>query len=449
MMRHAARSFAGLTLWLSAHAARLDAQVITPADVRADLTYLLSKLDTLHPAMASLMDRHAIDHLAATIGENLPGTMSRKEAWAAMARLNPLLGDGHTLVQYPELATQLAAFTRDGGRLLPDVFWIDQSGQLVLRRRIAGMPPGTHVLAVEGTPGGQLVATMLERAHGDSQSFRRALVSTRFPAFYWLLHGGQAQYRLELRDGRRIRTITLAGSSLLPTTLRPEVPFASLFSSVVLPGRIGYVRVASFDGAYLDEFRAFSARVFAAFRRAGVRDVIIDVRDNPGGDDVNWITGLAPYFANKAFRTFGEAKVTVTPENADPGDVIGSVQTIVSRRTYPSSAETPDRVEGTMHLLAGTSTYSAAMLLLTTAQDQELAVIAGQPTGGRSCTTGRGVRVALPRTGLVAVIPTVYFIRPSKVGCSEPVNPSLLIADDPFDPQRSVRELAAAIRKRR
>lgn len=436
-------------LWLSTHAARLDAQVVTPADVRADLSYLLAKLDSLHPATASLIDRSAVDHLASSIGADLSRDMSRQEAWAAMARLNPLLGDGHTLVQFPELATQLAAFTRDGGRLLPDVFWIDQAGQLVLRRRIAGMPPGTRVLAVDGTPGEQVVAAMLERAHGDSPSFRRALVSTRFPALYWLLHGGQAQYRLKLRDRRGNRTITLAGSSLLPATLRPEVPFASLFSSVVLPGRIGYVRVASFDGAYLDEFRAFSARVFAAFRRAGVRDVIVDVRDNPGGDDVNWTTGLAPYFAGKAFRTFGEAHVRVTPENADPGDVIGSVQTIVARRTYPSSADTPDRVQGTTYLLAGTSTYSAAMLLLTTAQDQELAVIAGQPTGGRSCTTGRVVRVALPRTGLVAFIPTVYFIRPSKAGCSEPVTPSLLIADDPFDPQHSVRELAAAIRKRR
>lgn len=436
-------------LLLSVHPGCAHAQMVTPDDVRADLAHLLARLDSLHPDVSATMDRAAVERMATTIGSQLAAPMTRQAAWSVMARLNPLFGDGHTLVQFPDVATQLSIFVQNGGRILPDVFWIDAAQQLRLRRETLGTKAGARVLAINGVPAEQLVATLLARTHGDGPGFRRALASARFPVLYWLLYGGASAYRVSVDNGRRPRTLRMEGTDSLPLAVRPQVPFGQMFAQRLLPGAIGYLRVASFDGEQLEAFRAFTARAFAEFRDARVRDVIIDLRDNPGGDDTNWITGLAPYVMPKAFRTFGEARVRVTPENADSGDVIGSVQTVVGRRMYPSSADTPDRVPGTTYLLTGTSTYSAAMLLLTAAQDQNLAVIAGAPTGGRSCTTGRVRRVPLPRTGLVAYIPTVHFLRIAKSACADPVRPDLPIADDPFDPQRAVRILADSIRQRR
>lgn len=437
----------GLVLWVApVHATE---PVLAPADIRADLTHLLAQLDALHPDAQATMDRAAVDRMADAIVADLSGPMTMRQAWRALARLNPLFGDGHTLVQFPDRMAHLSRFVGGGGRLLPVDLWIDDQGRLLLRRSTAGLPAGTLVTAINGRPASGLVAAILDRTHGDSPTFRRALASARFVFYHWLLFDSGAEYRLTIADGRGQRDIILAGTATVPDAVNPDAPFAGQFAQGILPGDIGYLRVGSFDGVYVDAFQAFTADAFARFRQAGVRDVIIDLRDNPGGDDGNWIKGLAPYFATKPYRTFSQAMIRVNADNADPGDVIGSVQTIQGRKFHQPAPDNPDMVTGTTYLLSGTPTYSSAMLLLTAAQDHGLAVIAGVPTGGRSCTTGRVKRVDLPRTGLVAYVPVVQFIRPSGVGCADPLRPDLDIADDPFDADRAVRDLSQAIIRRR
>lgn len=447
MKRHLIALLAGLALWVTP--APATEPVLAPADIRADLSHLLARLDALHPDATATMDREAVGRMADAIAADLSGPMTMRQAWRALARLNPLFGDGHMLVQFPDRMAHLARFVGDGGRLLPVDLWIDDQGCLRLRRPAAGLPAGTLVTAINGRPSSGLVAAILDRTHGDSLAFRRALASARFAFYHWLLFEGGAEYRLTIADGQGQRDFILAGTVTVPDAVNPDAPFATQFAQAILPGDIGYLRVGSFDGAYFDAFQTFTADAFAQFRRAGVRDVIIDLRDNPGGNDANWTKGLAPYVATKPYRTFSQAMIRVNADNADPGDIIGSVQTIQGRKYHQPAPDNPDRVKGTTYLLTGTPTYSSAMLLLTAAQDHGLALIAGVPTGGRSCTTGLVKRVDLPRTGLVAYVPVVQFIRPSGVGCADPVRPDLEITDDPFDADRAVRDLSQAIIRRR
>ncbi len=446
MRRAALALLAGATLW-SASALGSTADPLVSADaVRADLKRVLASIQELHPDPGFTMDHQAVTDMAARISADLSAPMTRREAWRALSRLNPLLGDGHVLVAFPDRMARLREHIQAGGRLLPIDVRIDDAGRLLLAKQAAGRPAGTIVSAIDGRPSSALVGAILARTHGDGPAHARVLAGDRFVLFYWLIFNGGPDYHVTFTSGD---SITLPGRDLIPPALDPEPAFADTVSNAILPGDIGYLRVDSFDGAGLDAFRTYTADLFARFHTAGVHDLIIDLRFNPGGDDKLWIEGLAPYFATKPYRLYSRAAVKLHQGVASPGEVIGSVKMIEGKRYYQPRLDNPVRIPGRTWILAGTRSYSSSILMLTAMQDQGLATIAGQPTGGRSCSTGRVRRVVLEGTGLTAFVPDVLFTRPDGHSCAQPVMPDLDVAESEADPMAAVTALAAAIRQSR
>ncbi|MFV3131689.1 S41 family peptidase [Niveispirillum sp. KHB5.9] len=435
---------AGATLWAACTQA---AEPTFSADaVRADLKRVLASIEELHPDPGFTMDHKAVAAMAADIEAGLTSPMTRREAWRALARLNPLLGDGHMLVAFPDRMAALQAHIQAGGRLLPIDVRIDAEGRLVLTKPAAGRPVGTQVTDIDGKPASALAGAILARTHGDSPAHARALAGDRFALFHWLMFNGGPEYHIGFAPGD---SVTLPGRDSIPTAINPEPAFADTVSDAILPGNIGYLRVDSFDGAGLEAFRAYTTDLFTRFRAASVQDLIIDLRFNPGGDDKLWTEGLAPYFATKPYRIYSQAAVKLHKSIAKPDEAVGSVKVIEGKRYYQPAPDNPAHIPGRAWILAGTRSYSSAILMLTAMQDQGVATIAGQPTGGRSCSSGRVRRVALEGAGLAAFVPDVLFTRPSDQGCTQPVIPDLTVAEDEADPMAAVTALAGMIRQRR
>ncbi|MGQ3045727.1 MAG: S41 family peptidase [Niveispirillum sp.] len=446
MRRTALALLAGATLWAASALASTADPLIGADAVRADLKRVLASIEELHPDPGFTMDHQAVTAMAVRISADLSGPMTQREAWRALSRLNPLLGDGHTLVAFPDRMARLREHIQAGGRLLPIDVRIDDAGRLLLAKQAAGRPAGTIVSAIDGRPSSALVGAILARTHGDGPAHARALAADRFALYYWLIFDGGPDYRVTFTSGD---SITLPGRDLIPAAIDPEPAFADTVSNAVLPGDIGYLRIDSFDGARLAAFRTYTADLFARFRNAGVRDLIIDLRFNPGGDDKLWIEGLAPYFATKPYRLYSQAAVKLHQGVASPGEVVGSVKMIEGKRYFQPTPDNPSHIPGRTWILAGTRSYSSSILMLTAMQDQGLAIVAGQPTGGRSCTTGRVRRVALDGTGLTAFVPDVLFTRPSGHHCAQPVTPDLIVAESEEDPMTAITALAAMIRQNR
>lgn len=444
MRRLALALMAGATLWAASTPAA--EPLVDAATARADLRRILAAVEELHPDPGLTMDRQAVAAMADQIDADLTGPVTQRQAWRALARLNPLFGDGHLLVAFPDRMAALTSHIQAGGRLLPIDIRFDGNDRLVLAKPAAGRPAGTLVTAIDGKPSSALASAILARTHGDGPALRRALAGDRFALYHWLMFDGGPEYRIEFGPGD---SATLPGRDSIPTAINPEPAFADIVTDAILPDGIGYIRVDSFDGTLLDAFRAYTAATFARFKEARVRDVIIDLRFNPGGDDKLWIECLAPYFATKPYRTFSRAAVKVHKGNAGPGEQIGSVKQVEGKRYYQPTPDNPAHLPGQAWILAGTRSYSSSILMLTAMQDQGIATIGGQPTGGRSCTTGRVRRVALEGTGLAAFVPDVRFTRPSGRDCAEPVMPDLLVAEDAADPMQAVTALAAMIRQSR
>ena len=72
-----------------------------------------------HPDLGLSTSDAAVTAELEAIGRDLPPSMTRDEAWRQLARINPLLADGHLAITLTDWRTDTAAHRAAGGALLP------------------------------------------------------------------------------------------------------------------------------------------------------------------------------------------------------------------------------------------------------------------------------------------------------------------------------------------
>jgi hypothetical protein len=441
---------------ISPHAPKLtapkfaDGPTIAQADLVADFDAWLSGMRALNPDMAIRADVHRIDQEAELIRGSLKGSMTRREAWRSFARLNPYLNDGHGGIQMPGYREAIDAHIGAGGRIVPiEVrFAADRSLRVFAVAPGAGaVVPGDRVISINGHSAKQLVDAMLERSIGDTPAFQHAWVARRFAVLYWLLYGDTGNYDLVVesaRSGCRLE-VRLAGGTTLPEALQPKPKSQDLFAWRVLPGEIGYLRVDTFDPGESDALESVAQAAFAQFKQRGVRALVIDVRENGGGDDPLWQQSLMEYITEKPYAQLSRYVQRITKENADPGDVVGEVKRGEYNDRFKPKPVEPSRFTGPVYILAGPYSYSATIQFIVAAQDFGIAKIAGEETAGLSCQTGQVRRIELAKTGLSAVTPVIAYTRPSGYGCERGVIPDVPIGINEVEPEKTLNSLLTFI----
>jgi C-terminal processing protease CtpA/Prc len=429
----------------------LDGIDVSAAGLRSDFDRWLADMAEINPDLSIRTDQSGMAREAQRIREAITEPMNAREAWALFAQINPYLHDGHNGIAMPDARQALQAHLDRGGRVLPIEVRFARDGSLrVLASTAPGIAQGDRVVSINGAAVEQLVEQMLSRTPGDTERFRRALLTRRFTASYWFLFGDTRQYDIVVAgDDSCARSVRAEGATTLPVALQPDPAADDLFEARVLPGKIGYLRIDSFAHEEEAALAAFAARAFAEFKTARIRALIIDVRENGGGDDPLWQNSVMSYITSEPYSALSRFALRITRQNADPGDIIGNVQRSEYTRRMTPPADVADRFNGRVYILDGPFSYSATIQFIVAAQDFRGARIAGEETGARSCQTGQVRPIDVRHTGLFAFTPQIAYTRPSGEGCDRGVLPDARIQIDEVYPERTLEMLANHIRSRR
>lgn len=421
-----------------------DGPTISAEGVRNDVDAWMDGMASLNPDLSVRTDIDGMNRELEAVRAAITHPMSRREAWMLLARVNPHLRDGHSGVLMPDTARLVAGHLSQGGRLIPVEFRFGVDGA---PRLTAAPAQGDRIVAINGVPMTEIVARLLARVPGDTERFRRAYLSHRFAALYWFAFGDTGDYDITFADAKACEhTARLRGATRAPASLQLEPDPAALFEHRIIGEDIGYFRVATFDSGRREALAAAAARAFDEFKARNVRAVVIDVRDNSGGDDPLWQRSLMNNITTTPYAQLSRYALRVTERNADPGDVIGSVQRSDYTRRFTPDAENPRRFAGPVYVLAGPLSYSATIQFLVAAQDFRIARIAGEETAALSCQTGQVNPIAMPATGLRAFTPIIAYVRPSGRGCERGVIPDVAVAIDEVNPDRTLSALVERIR---
>jgi hypothetical protein len=414
--------------------------------VRADIDAIEAGITATHPNPSHSVDPIRLKSALDALRRQARDGMGRDAVWKELSTINPLLADGHLFVTYPDWRGDTKRHLATGGTLFPFEVSVDVAGRVRVVSELGGAPTplaGASVEWINGVRARDVAQGLLSRVHGESARFRADLLSKRWWFFYWKTHGAPETFDIVL-DRSAGDSVRMAGSGKLPTTMVGEEDFERNFTLELRPDGAAVMTVRTFAWPDSDAFLAFTRRSFERMRDAETHTLLIDVRQNGGGDDAMWLQGLLPYIGDRPYRWASRYTKRVLKDNHDKheraGDVLsGSVDTWAS-----PLPEGPLRFGGEVQVLVGPGTYSSAVQFANTVQDFGFGTLVGEGDSVRAMQSGGIQRIALPNTGLVLWSPRFVLVRPSGKLAPKWLTPDIRVVDDPFDPAAMIEATLAA-----
>jgi len=423
----------------------------TADQLRSDLREVRTALFQMPADLSHSTDPRAVERAIDALDERLKDSppLTRDGAWRVFATLNPLLADGHLLVGFVDWRGDVRAHLGQGGTLFPVAVRVTADCQVSLHD--ASSPTlmtldGARIREVNGMPMRDACGQMMERLHGDTRTFRADLLSRRFWFFWWKLNGAPPTFSLTFESGG---TLELPGSTRLPSLLADEQDFDRQFHlSFVADDADGetagtaVLKLGSFAWPKKEEVLAFSRSAFESIHERQAATLIIDLRDNGGGNDDQWIEGVMPYLATRRWRTasgYRKRVVVADPaKNEKAGDVVdGEMQA-----WYEPQPDEPLRFRGKVYVAVGPGTYSSAIVMASVFEDFGFGKVIGSGRSARASQSGGARRTTLTHTGLIVVTPRFVLRRPS--GATKPV---LFEPDIEWNPEAPLVDFAVKHRK--
>jgi C-terminal processing protease CtpA/Prc len=424
--------------------------VYTPEALQQDFRFLREEIDRIHPEPGLFTSRETLRKAFAKVEAQLQQPLSRDQAWRALATLNPVFADGHMFVVYPDRKALTQAHLDTGGVLFPYEVQVSASDEISIRSELDGSPSpltGMRIEQINGVPASHIARELLALTAGDTPAFRANVLSRRTWFEYWRVFGAPREYDLVVAKPDGPAHIRVAGSSKRPASLDTEGPsgFRKTFQFELLPGNAALLTINHFMWPDQQAFSAFTRDAFAKIRDAKVSTLIIDVRENPGGDDGMWKMILS-YIADKPFRNGSSYVKKVIAGRASGSEKVGDVVHGFGDTWVEPDLNNPLHYSGKTYVLVGRMTYSSAVLFSNVVQDFGFARLAGAGGYARTRQTGGVQNIKLPNTGLEITIPRFVLDRPS--GAREPalVHPDIVLPDSPFDRMVTVNALLDHVR---
>lgn len=369
--------------WLSLRAA---AAPMSPEAVQGDFEEIVRSLEGVHINPTDVLGRYGFREAVEETRAKLETVTTDREFWLAVAPFIASVGDGHTYLQAPYPEDGPAVPVRVAAR-----------GDTLVLLEIEGevSPVERPITSLDGRDASEVLREMRAGFSGEYVSFRNAQIDEMFPRFYpwWATRIEPVVFGFA--DGSS-RVVPL---SQLPSLNAPSAPTGEGFRWQ-RDGSVMVLDVDHFDGpqeAWVAEMKA----MFREMRKQGATALVIDVRDNPGGNSGR-IGALAPHLL-APWRVYSEAQIRV--RNDDGTYTPAVIQTIPE-----SHARLSPRFDGPVYVLTNTATFSAATDLAVMLSDYDRATIVGEPPGRAPTCTGNLTPRPLP-SGMMLYVASARFVR--------------------------------------
>lgn len=425
----------------------------TSTQLRQDLRYLQDTIAAIHPDISFSADPAALAVAMKSVETRLNQPMTRDQAWRVFASLNPVFADGHVQIWMPDWKAQVKDHLKSGGKLFPFETHVDEHGDIFIRSELGDTPTslaGLRIESINGIPVRAVSQAMMAVATGDTPAFRAHQVARRMWLTYLKLFGAPAQFDLVLATGTGSKRVHVPASSIMPASVAAvEDDMAEQFQFELLPDRSALFTINQFSLGDKKLFYAFTQQAFARMREAGTTTLIIDLRQNTGGDDDMWREGILPYIATKPYRHTSTYIKKVIPGRESATEKLGDVIHGVQENWVQPTPDNPLRFDGKVYVLVGRMTYSSSVIFSNVMQDFGFGQLVGERGIARARQSGGSQDRTLPNTGLGLVIPRFILERPAGPQGDGMVRPDIVLPDNPFNRRELVERLLARLRNGR
>ena len=402
--------------------------MISGEAVRNDLAYLYETLRAAHFDLYAHRSRDAYDRFYREVLDSIDGPMTRLDVVRLFTPFVAFGNIGHARTDFP--VQDYVEYAQAGGTLLPFDIRVED-GRAFVARNYAEAPalaPGAELLALNGRAAADWIERTGRYVSAERPYMTHAQLESMFPRLVWLDEGKTDAFRVTVRSGA-------GGEKTIPVAAVPVMEIEeqkgereSLHHSrtaEVLPDGVAYLHPGPFyaadDTETLVSFETFIDDAFRRFMAADAQDLIIDLRNNPGGDNsysdpmIAWIADKPFRFASRFVVKASARTRTVLEELAAkaPGGVSAQMLDAMERHEdgetfafeIPEAEPRETTFSGRVWALVNRHSYSNAATVAAIIQDYGFGAILGEETSDLPTTYASSAQFTLPATGIVVTYP--------------------------------------------
>jgi hypothetical protein len=412
---------------LFAQQAPYDPMRLYPADtLKADLRFLRGKLERMHPGLYRYTSKAELGGLFDSLERVIAGPMDEQQFLSLLELVPARIRNGHTMI-LPGAAAMDYYGTR--GRSLPFLVGSFQERLYILENNSAdtSVAAGSEVLSINGLSAAEVRRQLMARKvrDGYNETYPKWILDQYFSAYYRFCFGEPDTFRLELRGRagevleKRIRALTRDSVSyyrrLRYGQAYPQVEAGmGIVARLSEDGRVAVLKVRSFDpdvlqSRYKQDYRRAMDSVFAWLERVRVKRLVLDLRDNQGGD-------------------FPPARYLLAHLVSSPTQFLyaGPQARVIRPAAH--------RFTGKLVVLINGGSFSSTAIVAAILEREKRAVFAGEETGGnKTIISGDPAEVLLPYTKISCYISTVVYRIGKGVNIGRGVMPTYPIKPDMED----------------
>ncbi len=440
----------------------------TKSELIEDLDFMVKTMEDVHPNLYFCFEKDRADSHIEEIKQSLYDGFERTDFYTKATRFVGKISDGHTSVgtHYEEYRKHRDA----GGLLFP--FDVDcSSGEIKILKSFTNEYHSNYaktITSINGISADVILDSMVSLFSFERRELRLTYLSSTFGKELFLLYGASDRFSINLCDNQEIVDVNISGVSHeaikesynLDTNMK-EAPYEFTINK---EENYALLDFRAFADPY--RFKGFIQDMFEQIEVNGVEKLIVDIRDNGGGNSslteefLSYIT-CKPYtqYSSIDFKVSKQIReyykiilkyITPFPKSLLPAKLIyrtpwkKGVGEVIYSEIKPKKHKPKQPVfKGRIVLLTNTNTFSSATDFAATIQDNTLGIILGTPTGGCASSYGDNFYFSLPNTRLVCSVSHKFFVRSNGNRDLEPVYPDYLVEEtDPNTENDRVLEYA-------
>ena len=423
-------------------------------EVLKDLDFLYNSLKESHYDIYAYTPKEKMDSVYEAIKASITtDSLSTLEAITKLQPLTSAINNGHTAIEFP--IPQYIRYAYGGGTVFPLEVALENNKALVRRNwsEEEGISIGSELLSINGRSMEEVLAGIYPHVSAERPYFKHAKIELfTLPRYYWQVFGEKETFEVEIQTNDTVKKYSL---SAIPAIEGYEMKRQDIIDpkrELKFYKETAYLKPGNFSG---DEaaYRKFIDSSFSAINEKKSKTLIVDFRNNAGGDD-SFSDYLVSYIADRPFKWYGNftlktsefLKEHVRKERDTTNAFWRSALEHENGTIYPYDfdAYTPQpgekRYRGKVYVLINRQTHSQSAVAAAQVQDYGFATIVGEETGDYPSLYASIYGYTLPNTGIPVNVSKGRIVRVNGSTAEEGVIPDIFIKDHLLDEQDEILE---------
>lgn len=383
--------------------------------MKADLSYLKNKLENNHPNLYLYSSKSLIDKTFDSLENTITKPLTELEFYKHITIVSSVIKDGHTII-LP--SSQTTNSKKNINRFLPYHFFVNNN-RLFLNLSYTddnSIPIGSEIISINDIKASEVIQKLIERQprDGNNITYPTWILNNYFRQYYSFIFGQPTNFTIGFKINEQINIAKIKAlpkdsiyyyrQKKYPNKIFLNLPNEGLKLKISNEKKYAILTIKDFHNDVLknefkQQFDNVIAHYFDQISNSNTENLILDLRDNQGGDIENGVC-LLSYLLDKPFSVVQEYFCV---ENNKIQHCNGPSLGLHDPKT--------NNFKGKLYVLVNGGSFSNSGIVSSCLKANERATFVGQETGGNpNVIDGFTKQIKLPNTKIEIQIPTKQFV---------------------------------------